>query len=224
MSFATVPDAGDATADLLDRGIRATILFLDADDRALARRFAETRRVHPVRPGDLAEKIAIERRSLEEIRGAADIIIDTTDLNVHELRERVESIFADVGPRRMRINVVSFGFKKGLPRVADLLFDVRFLPNPHWLPELRPLTGLDAEVRDYVLEQPDADPFITHAWEMLEFLVPRYSAEGKAYLTIAVGCTGGQHRSVAIAEEFGTRLSVLDVDASVRHRDIPSSE
>lgn len=220
----TLANLRAATAELLLRGIKATILFLDADDRVLAQRFAETRRVHPVRPGDLAEKIAIERRSLEEIRGAADIIIDTTDLNVHQLRERVEATFADLGPRRMRINVLSFGFKKGLPRVADLLFDVRFLPNPHWLPELRPLTGLDAEVRDYVFEQPDADPFISRTWEMLEFLVPRYAAEGKAYLTIAVGCTGGQHRSVAIAEELGARLSELDVDASVRHRDIPNAE
>jgi len=220
----TLADLSAATADLLERGIRATILFLDANDRTLARRFEETRRVHPVRPGDLAEKIAIERRSLEEIRGAADIIIDTTDLNVHELRGRVEAAFAHMGPRRMRVDVVSFGFKRGLPRVADLLFDVRFLPNPHWLPALRPQTGLDQEVRDYVLGQADAGTFIDRAWEMLEFLVPRYFAEGKAYLTIAVGCTGGQHRSVAIAEEFGSRLDGLDVDAAVRHRDLPEPE
>ena len=219
----TLSDLRAATADLLQQGIRSTILFLDANDRTLARRFEETRRVHPVRPGDLAEKIAIERRSLEEIRGAADIIIDTTDLNVHELRERVESAFADMGPRRMRVDVVSFGFKRGLPRVADLLFDVRFLPNPHWLPELRPQTGLDEEVRDYVLGQPDAGTFIDQVWEMLEFLVPRYFAEGKAYLTIAVGCTGGRHRSVTIAEELGSRLARLDVDTSVRHRDTPDS-
>jgi UPF0042 nucleotide-binding protein len=220
----TLDDLSAATADLLQRGIRSTILFLDADDRVLARRFEETRRVHPVRPGDLAEKIAIERRSLEEIRGAADIIIDTTDLNVHELRERVEAAFSGMGPRRMRVDVVSFGFKKGLPRVADLLFDVRFLPNPHWLPELRPQTGLDRDVRDYVLGQPDAGAFIERVWEMLEFLVPRYFTEGKAYLTIAVGCTGGQHRSVTIAEELGNRLHKLDVDAAVRHRDMPGPE
>jgi UPF0042 nucleotide-binding protein len=219
----TLADLSSATADLLQRGIRSTILFLDANDRTLARRFEETRRVHPVRLGDLAEKIAIERRSLEEIRGAADIIIDTTDLNVHELRERVEAAFAGMGPRRMRVAIVSFGFKKGLPRVADLLFDVRFLPNPHWLPELRPQTGLDQDVREYVLGQADADAFIDRTWELLEFLVPRYFAEGKAYLTIAVGCTGGRHRSVAIAEEFGTRLGALDVDASVRHRDLPDA-
>ncbi len=217
-------DLNAATADLARRGIRATILFLDADDRTLARRFAETRRTHPVRSGDLAEKIAIERSSFEEIRGAADIIIDTTDLNVHELRVRVEAAFTDNEPRRMRVDVVSFGFKKGLPRVADLLFDVRFLPNPHWLPELRPQTGLDQDVREYVLGQPDADVFIDRVWEMLEFLVPRYFAEGKAYLTIAIGCTGGQHRSVAIAEEFGARLAGLDVEAAVRHRDIPDPE
>ncbi len=217
-------DLNAATADLARRGIRATILFLDADDRTLARRFEETRRTHPVRSGDLAEKIAIERASFEDIRGAADIIIDTTDLNVHELRVRVEAAFADNEPRRMRVDVVSFGFKKGLPRVADLLFDVRFLPNPHWVPELRPQTGLDQDVRQYVLGQPDADIFIDRVWEMLEFLVPRYFAEGKAYLTIAIGCTGGQHRSVAIAEEFGARLAGLDVEAAVRHRDIPDPE
>ena len=220
----TLDDLSAATGDLARRGIRSTILFLDADDRVLARRFEETRRVHPVRPGDLAEKIAIERRSLEEIRGAADIIIDTSDLNVHELRERVEAAFSGMGPRRMRVDVLSFGFKKGLPRVADLLFDVRFLPNPHWLPELRPQTGLDKDVRDYVFGQPDAGAFIELVWEMLEFLVPRYFTEGKAYLTIAVGCTGGQHRSVAIAEELGTRLHQLDVDAAVRHRDMPGLE
>ena len=206
---------------LLRRGIRTTILFLDADDAALARRFAETRRTHPVREGDLAEKIATERRSIAEIRGAADVIIDTSDLNVHELRQRVEEAFSEQGKRHMQVDIVSFGFKAGLPRVVDLLFDVRFLPNPHWVPELRPFTGRDREVREYVFGQDDAATFMDHAWGMLEFLVPRYEAEGKSYLTIGVGCTGGKHRSVAIAEELAKRLAERDIEVSVRHRDIP---
>ncbi len=220
----TLADLEAALTGLLRRGIRTTILFLDADDRVLARRFEETRRSHPVKEGDLAEKIATERRQIEEIRGAADVIIDTSELNVHQLRERVEAAFAELGPRRMRIDVISFGFKKGLPRVVDLLFDVRFLPNPHWVPELRGHTGLDEEVRDYVFGQQDAEAFMERAWDMLEFLVPRYEAEGKAYLTIGIGCTGGKHRSVAIAEQIGARLAKLDIDISVRHRDIPEAE
>ena len=174
-----------------------------------------------MREGDLAEKIATERRSIEEIRGAADVIIDSSLLNVHQLRERIEASFAELDPRRMHVDVVSFGFKKGMPRVADLLFDVRFLPNPHWVPELRPNTGLDEDVRDYVLSQPDAVEFTARAWEMLQFLVPRYQNEGKAYLTIAIGCTGGRHRSVAIADELASRLDEMDIDVLVRHRDIP---
>jgi UPF0042 nucleotide-binding protein len=218
----TLTDLELALKGLLGRGIRTTILFLDADDRALARRFEETRRSHPVVEGDLAAKIATERASIEEIRGAADVIIDTTELNVHELRQRVEAAFAELGPRRMRVDVISFGFKRGLPRVADLLFDVRFLPNPHWVPELRPQTGLDDDVREYVLGQEDSAEFMRHTWDMLEFLVPRYAAEGKAYLTIGIGCTGGRHRSVAIAEEIAGRLGELDLDVSVRHRDLPA--
>lgn len=219
----TLDNLETALKGLLGRGIRTTILFLDADDRTLARRFEETRRTHPVREGDLAEKIASERRSVEEIRGAADVIIDSTELNVHELRERVEAAFTELGPRQMRVDVVSFGFKKGLPRVVDLLFDVRFLPNPHWVPELQPFTGLDEPVRDYVLGQPDADQFMEQAQNMLEFLLPRYQREGKAYLTIGIGCTGGKHRSVAIAEAIAAHLRVRDIEVSIRHRDIPGT-
>jgi len=210
-----------ARRGLLSRGIRTTILFLDADDQALATRFEETRRTHPVREGDLAEKIASERRSIEEIRGAADVIIDSSELNVHELRERIEAAFTQLDPRRMHVDVVSFGFKKGMPLVADLLFDVRFLPNPHWVAGLRPNTGLDDDVRDYVFGQQDAVDFTNRVWDMLQFLVPRYQREGKAYLTIAIGCTGGRHRSVALAEELASRLDAMEIDVLVRHRDIP---
>jgi RNase adapter protein RapZ len=216
----TATDINGAVYGLLGRGVPTTVLFLDADDDTLIRRFEETRRTHPVREGTLAEKIALERKAFEEIRGMSDIIIDTSDLNVHQLRRRLESAFDAEGPvRRMRIDIVSFGFKRGMPRVADILFDVRFLPNPHWVPELRPLTGADEAVRDYVLGQEDAAEFVDRTVSLLEWLVPRYEAEGKAYLTIGVGCTGGRHRSVAIANEIAYRLDGLDAVVTVRHRD-----
>ena len=211
-----------ALLGLQSRGLRTTVLFLDADDRTLVRRFEETRRTHPVPEGTLADKIAAERRTFEKIRGAADIIIDTTDLNVHELRKRLESAFAAETPdRRMRVDVISFGFKRGVPRVVDLMFDVRFLPNPHWVSELRSQTGLDGAVRDYVLGQDDAREFLGQMETMLDFLIPRYEAEGKSYLTIGIGCTGGRHRSVALANAVCDYLGKSkDIDVSVSHRDI----
>jgi len=216
----TYEDLDLAVRGLLGRGVRTTILFMDADDEALIRRFEETRRTHPVPHGSLSERIAYEREAFQDIRGMADIIIDTTDLNVHELRRRLEDAFAEALPeRQMRIDVTSFGFKRGVPSVVDLLFDVRFLPNPHWVPELRPLTGLDGPVRAHVLDSDDARSFIEKVIDLLTFLVPRYEAEGKAYLTIGVGCTGGRHRSVAVAEEIGRRLRDKGIDVSVRHRD-----
>jgi UPF0042 nucleotide-binding protein len=216
----TYEDLDLAVRGLLGRGVRTTILFMDADDEALIRRFEETRRTHPVAHGSLSERIAYEREAFQDIRGMADIIIDTTDLNVHQLRRRLEDAFAEALPeRQMRIDVTSFGFKRGVPSVVDLLFDVRFLPNPHWVPELRPLTGLDGPVRAHVLDSDDARSFIEKVIDLLTFLVPRYEAEGKAYLTIGVGCTGGRHRSVAVAEEIGRRLKDKGIDVSVRHRD-----
>ncbi len=202
------------------RGLRSAVLFLDADDAVLIRRFEETRRRHPVGAPTLAEAISEERSSLEAIRGDADVIVDTTDLNVHELRERLERAFAERTPaRRMRVDVTSFGFKRGVPRVVDLLLDTRFLPNPHWVPELRDLTGLDGAVREYVLTQSDAEEFLDRITGLLDFLVPRYEAEGKSYLTIGVGCTGGRHRSVAIAEALREHLTAGGVDVTVHHRD-----
>jgi len=214
-----------ALHSLLQRGVHTTVLFMDADDATLARRFEETRRTHPIGHGTLAERIAEERKSFEEIRGLADYIIDTSDLNVHELRDRVGEIFE--GPqerRRLRVDVISFGFKKGTPRVVDLLLDVRFLPNPHWVPELRPLTGHDAPVRDHVLAAPDAVTFVQKSMDLLRFLLPRYEAEGKAYLTIGIGCTGGRHRSVALANELARLLTGEGFNANVSHRDTPVSE
>jgi UPF0042 nucleotide-binding protein len=213
-----------ALRSLLQRGVRTTVLFMDADDAALERRFEETRRTHPISEGSLAHRIATERRAFEEIRGLADVIIDTTDLNVHQLRETVVEAFE--GPdqtRRLRVDVISFGFKRGTPRVVDLLLDVRFLPNPHWVAELRPLTGHDAAVRDHVLGADDAVVFVEKAMDMLRFLLPRYEAEGKAYLTVGIGCTGGRHRSVALANEISRRLCDEGFDAKVSHRETPMS-
>jgi UPF0042 nucleotide-binding protein len=218
----TFEDLDAAVNGLRSRGVPTTVLFLDADDATLVRRFEETRRTHPVEQGDLAEKIIIERDAFEEIRGSADIIVDTSDLNVHDLRRRLEEAFASDRPeRRMRVDVVSFGFKRGNPRVADVMFDVRFLPNPHWEEALRPYTGLDQPVRDFVFGSQDAADFMDHVFGMLEFLLPRYEAEGKSYLTIGVGCTGGKHRSVAISEAIGAWLRDRGVEVVVRHRDIP---
>jgi UPF0042 nucleotide-binding protein len=201
-------------------GVPTTLLFLDADDEVLAKRFEESRRPHPVEAPSVAESIALERAALGDLRGRADVVIDTSDRSVHELRRLLEEVFAGERPRRpLRVTVHSFGFKHGMPRVIDLLFDVRFLPNPYWFPELRPLTGLDEPVIRFVMSYPDTAKFLTLAQGMLEFLLPRYEAEGKSYLTIGVGCTGGRHRSVVIAEELGRWLAEHEVEASVRHRD-----
>jgi UPF0042 nucleotide-binding protein len=218
----TAEDLDGALLGLHSRGLRTTVLFLDADDVTLVRRFEETRRTHPVAEGTLAEKIATERASFEDIRGGADIIIDTTDLDVHQLRRQIEVAFAgDLPEHQMRVDVLSFGFKRGVPRVVDVMFDVRFLPNPHWVTELRPLTGLDPAVRDYVMEQHDSLEFLQQVAHMLHFLIPRYAAEGKSYLTIGIGCTGGRHRSVALADEIGRIIADLGVvEVSVGHRDL----
>jgi UPF0042 nucleotide-binding protein len=213
-----------ALKSLLQRGVRTTVLFMDAEDAAIERRFEETRRSHPIQEGTLAQRIATERLTFEEIRGLADVIIDTTDLNVHELRDRVVKAFeAPDQTRRLRVDVISFGFKRGTPRVVDVLLDVRFLPNPHWIPDLRPLTGHDDPVRDHVLEADDAVVFVDKTMDLLRFLLPRYEAEGKAYLTIGIGCTGGRHRSVALANELGRLLRGEGFDAKVSHRDTPNT-
>jgi UPF0042 nucleotide-binding protein len=208
--------------DELDRqGVRTSVLFLDAEDHTIIRRYEENRRPHPMDSGALTEAIAAEREYLSDLRDMADVVIDTTELNVHQLRERLTDEFASGTPTRpMRVSVTSFGYKHGIPRNTDLLFDVRFLPNPHWVPELRPLRGTDTEVADHVLGTEDAVEFLRRTEELLEFLIPRFAAEGKSYLAIGVGCTGGHHRSVAIAEALSAWLASNDVDAHVRHRDI----
>jgi UPF0042 nucleotide-binding protein len=202
-------------------GLRTTVLFLTADDRVLARRFEESRRPHPVDAASLDEAIAVERASFEDVRADADVIIDTSDLSVHQLRDKLRDAFTDsVAHSTMRVDVTSFGFKRGVPTVVDLLFDVRFLPNPHWVPDLRARTGLEASVHDYVFSHPEATEFLERTTSLLEFLMPHYEAEGKSYLTIGVGCTGGRHRSVALAEAIAQRLIDSGVPTSIRHRDI----
>lgn len=201
-------------------GIEASLLFLDAADEVLLRRFEENRRPHPVDGDTLVESIAGERAFLAELRADADFVLDTSDLNVHQLRRRLEREFMGRRERPMRIAISSFGFKYGAPRDADLLFDVRFLPNPYWVPELRPLTGVDAPVRHYVLDDRDAQEFLQRIEGLIDFLVPRFRHEGKSYVSIAIGCTGGRHRSVAIADALSKWLDGRGVRATVRHRDV----
>lgn len=211
-----------ALIDLRRNGIQTTVLFLDARERVLGRRFEESRRPHPVASTSLIESIREERAHFEEVRAAADVVVDTSDLSVHQLRDRLRDAFSSDSKSDMRVDITSFGFKRGIPTVADLMFDVRFLPNPHWVEELRPLTGLDDPVREYVFSHEEAATFLAKVTDMLDFLIPEYELEGKSYLTIAVGCTGGKHRSVALAEAIGAHLREGDVEVAVRHRDRPT--
>lgn len=212
------------TIDALDDGTnQVDLVFLECQDDALVRRFSETRRPHPLAPGgDLLEAIHKERERLAELRARAKIVIDTTGLSVHELRRRLAEYVTRGGAANpMATRVISFGFKFGLPVDADLVFDVRYLPNPHFVQALRPKTGLDSEVASFVLDRDETRDFLADLTGMLRKLLPRYQSEGKAYLTIAIGCTGGQHRSVAIAEALASALR-QDGDISVQHRDLPS--
>lgn len=212
----------EAILDLRSSGTPLRVLYLDAADDVLVRRFEGTRRRHPVEGEGVAEAIAVERALLAPVRRLADVVVDTTDLNVHQLRDRILDLFTEDQKqgKKLRIAVVSFGYSHGLPRDADLVLDCRFLPNPHWVPELRPHTGVDADVRDYVLGQPAAKEFLTKVDDLLGLLLPSYIEEGKAYLTIAIGCTGGRHRSVAIANELHNRLESRGYAANIAHRDV----
>lgn len=198
------------------------ILYLEASDEAIVKRFEATRRRHPLAPADrMVEGIRKERVMMEQLREEADLVIDTTELSPHDLRDRIRETFAAVRPRDgVQVSIVSFGYKHGIPRDADLLFDCRFLPNPHWVEELRPLPGTEEAVRHYVVSQHDYGEFMKRVRGLLEFLLPGYVAEGKSYLTIGVGCTGGRHRSVVVAEELGRRLRKGGQPVSVEHRDL----
>jgi len=217
----SVHHVGPAIVALRSTGARVRVLFLDAADDVLVRRFEGTRRRHPVEAEGVYEAIVSERRMLRAIRDDADTVIDTTDMNTNELRARLVELFSggDAGGA-MATSIVSFGFKYGLPLDVDLVLDCRFLPNPHWVEGLREHTGLDADVREYVLERPEAKEFLDRVDGLLGFLLPAYVREGKSYLSLAIGCTGGRHRSVAIAEELGRRIREQGFELSVHHRDV----
>lgn len=210
-----------AVEEMERHGVLSRVVFLDADDDVIVSRYEENRRPHPLGRATISDSIAAERELLGDLREAADVIVDTSNLNVHELRDRLTTLFSEEEMTRpMRVSLRTFGFKHGTPRDLDLLFDVRFLPNPHWVAELRPLRGSDPRVAEYVLGDQAAKEFVDRIDELLAFLIPRFEAEGKSYLSVGIGCTGGHHRSVAIAEELRRRLAEQGVTATVRHRDI----
>ncbi|WP_338090612.1 RNase adapter RapZ [Planosporangium thailandense] len=214
-------DLAGAIKALRERGFQPQVVFVDADTDVLIRRFESVRRPHPMQgEGRLSDGIAAERELLREAREQADVFIDTSHLNVNQLRARVEEMFAAEDTRRLRVTVLSFGFKYGLPPDADFVVDARFLPNPYWVPELRDRSGREQEVSRYVLSQRGAVTFVETLARLLNATAPGFEREGKRYVTIAVGCTGGKHRSVAIAEELARRLREGRMAASAQHRDL----
>ena len=218
-----LPDLESALAELRESGARTRVLFLDASDEVLVRRFDATRRRHPVAESDrVSDGITRERELLERIKEQADVVVDTSELNVHELRDRLRELFGEPtgAPSGLQLSVVSFGYKHGLPLDVDLVFDCRFLPNPHWIESLRPLPGTDPKVRRYVMKQEETQAFLEELSNLFELLLPAYVREGKSYLSIGVGCTGGRHRSVVIAAEIARLLERLGFPARVHHRDL----
>jgi UPF0042 nucleotide-binding protein len=227
-------DSRDSRIELLSvielkgkRPANLKVIFLDADNPSLVRRYSETRRPHPSfdpeKDTTLADTISRERGRLQPIKEAADFLIDTSSFNIHALRRELREFLNSLGSvsrQSMRINFLSFGFKHGIPLDCDLIIDVRFLRNPHFVEELRQQDGRDPAVRDYVFETPDAEEFVKRYTELLTFLLPKYQGEGKAYLNIGIGCTGGKHRSVAIAEALAKRADVVAYLVSVKHRDV----
>ncbi len=210
-----------ALAELGERGIARRILFVDAADDVLVRRFESTRRPHPLQGSDrIVDGIAKERERLREVRSLADMVIDSSSLNIHQLEKKVETIFHSDGDADLRVNVLSFGYKYGIPVDADLVMDCRFIANPHWIPELRPLTGLDAAVSANVLGTENTQQFLERYQALFETMATGFFQEGRKYLTLAIGCTGGKHRSVAIAEELSRRLNAKAADPSGSDRKI----
>ena len=223
----STPTAQRDVVDVLKRlrksGHRVRMLFLDATNAELVKRYGSTRRKHPLAEGKsgVEEAITKERSLLEPVKAEADLVIDTTNLTIHQLKNQLGELFTDDGELdTMQISVVSFGYKHGLPLDVDLVFDVRFLPNPHWDEDLRPLSGLDVPVRDFVMEQSLSAKFLDQLTGMLTLLLPAYKSEGKSYLTVAIGCTGGRHRSVVIAEQLKQWLIQSSHNPRVTHRDI----
>ena len=218
-------ELNNSLAKLKTASVPYRLLFLDASDQALVQRFESTRRPHPLQAKDrIVDGIARERAKLEEIRAQADVVIDSSNLNVHQLEKRTSEIFAAGMLASLRINVLSFGYKYGIPVDSDLVLDCRFIPNPHWIPELRPLNGLDAPVSAKVLGSEGVADFVKSYVGVVKQMIPGYFREGKKYVTIAIGCTGGKHRSVAIAEEIAKQLSStsadLEISAHATHRDV----
>ena len=216
-------DVYDVLQDLRNKGINYEIIFLEASDEILVRRYKETRRRHPLtKSGSVLEGIREERKRLQRIRGAADVIIDTSNLKVPDFKQRVADLLQGGADERLLVNVTSFVFKYGLPIDVDLVMDVRFLPNPFYVADLKPQTGLDEAVRDYVLQRPESESFLQKYTDLLLELLPQYVQQGKHHLALAVGCTGGQHRSVAVAEEIGRRLTEAETGAVIRvnHREL----
>ena len=211
--------------ELKEKGVDVTIVFLEADDDVLLRRYSETRRPHPLPDQTVVAAIRQEHDMLAQIRELADIVIDTTELTVHTLRDVIKDRFAErSSAHELNVSISSFGFRHGLPRGLDMLFDVRFLPNPHFIPELRPQTGRDAAVIDYLASQTEVNETIDHFVDLLAYLLPRFKREGKSYLSIGVGCTGGRHRSVMIADAIHERLAAQGFKTKVVHRDIAKDE
>jgi UPF0042 nucleotide-binding protein len=217
-----IPELMAALATLRTGAERVQVLFLEASDEVLIRRYEDTRRRHPLDEGEgVAETVARERAALQPVKAEADLVLDTSRLNVHSLRQRIVDLFsADTAQSGMQTTVLSFGYKHGLPLDVDMVLDCRFLPNPHWVDELRNLTGRDPEVRGYVLRFPESKAFLERLEDLLELLLPAYVKEGKSYLTIALGCTGGRHRSVVIGEEVAKLLRRRGFEPRVQHRDI----
>jgi UPF0042 nucleotide-binding protein len=211
-----------AVEELRQLGVGVRTLFLDASTAVLVRRYSETRRRHPVftEVGSVEAAIDAERDRLAGLREAADLVIDTSELTVHDLRRRITAEFGQPEDARTRINLVSFGYKHGVPGDADLVFDCRFLPNPYWDQELRPLTGLDGGVQAYVTDSPLADGFVNRVKDLIEFLISAFDEADKSVMTVAFGCTGGHHRSVTMVEVFAAWLRELGRDPHVRHRDV----
>lgn len=214
-------DLTSALDQLRRKELNYRLIFLEANDEELVRRFESTRRPHPLQEeGRILDGIGRERELLRELRGQADLIIDTTGLNVHQLQEKIERTFAHESQTALKVTVLSFGYKYGLPYDADLVVDARFIPNPHWIPELRPMSGLQEPVSEYVLSRPGAQEFIERYLSLFETIADGYRREGKRYVTLAVGCTGGKHRSVAVVEELATLLRDRSFEAQTVHRDL----
>ena len=220
-------DLSKSLADLGDKNIAKRIIFIDASDESLVRRFEATRRPHPLQGSDrILDGIQRERERLQEIRSAADLVIDSSSLNVHQLESRINEIFSESSDTNLRVNILSFGYKYGIPVDADLVMDCRFIANPHWNPELRPLTGLDSAVSENVLANSNVQEFLTKYQSLFETMAEGFMHEGRKYLTLAVGCTGGKHRSVAISEELAKRFtnSESEISKKIRaqavHRDL----